>query len=112
MRIKPVTEVELAALLRQAGIPVLRTSPVTDAEDASIEITDLVHITIPTFGGSPGVVRECQDGSFLFDEEQHTIEGLINQVRHHLEVSDEVALQAIEAAQKGLDPVEDGPSPC
>ncbi len=95
LRIAAYSEIELAELLRQAGVAVTGTTPATDVEDATVEITGLVHVQIPSFGGAPGVVRDCQDGSFMFSDEFTTLGKLVESIRHNLEQADQETLQKV-----------------
>lgn len=107
----PLNERTLEGLLKAAGIPVLRVLPSSDLEDACIEISGLVHVTIPTFGGAPSVVRDCQDDSFLFYEETPTLEGLIAQIKVALSDADAQVLQRVADAEDAS-LAQGDPSPC
>ncbi len=114
MQIERLSERELAEQLRLAGIPVQATSEADDQVDAAVEITSLVHVSIPTFGGSPCVVREVPDGlntEFVFGPEQSTLEGLVEQIRFHLEQAGQEVIQAVASAEDDYI-LDNGPSPC
>lgn len=55
---------EVAAILKKNGFNVINVEEGDDVEDGMLEVTDTVHVTAPTFGGGPCVVRELPDGCF------------------------------------------------
>ncbi|HBP1342002.1 TPA: hypothetical protein L5T32_004346 [Pseudomonas aeruginosa] len=82
-----MNEIDLADMIRKEGIPVLRTTAATAESNAFIEITNLVHVSVPSTGKSPCVVRETESVTFIVGPEQPTFDGLIDQIRFHLQIS-------------------------
>ena len=104
-------ETDLADQLRKRGIPVIQASPATSEYDACIEITGLVHVSIPSFGGAPCVVRETAGPVFVFGPEQRTLDGLVEQIKFHIAAAGHEVLQAAADAEDDYI-LDNGPSPC
>jgi hypothetical protein len=91
-----LTAKQLAAQLQAAGIKVTSTAEADYETDAMVEITGAVHVTIPTFGGHPTVVRMTAEGSFMFYAESADHDALLAQIRVAIEEADHEALQQFE----------------
>lgn len=90
-----VAVVQLAQLLSEAGLSIHSTVDGDDGVDAMIEITERVHVTIPTFGGRPGVVREEASGDFIFYPEPADTAGLIAQIADALADAEQETAPAV-----------------
>lgn len=76
----------LAKKLVDAGINVRKITEGDDCEDGMIEVTDLVHVQVPTYGSTPGVVAETTDGLFRFFKPRKAsdVAGLVADIRKAL----------------------------
>ncbi|MDU4254487.1 hypothetical protein [Pseudomonas sp.] len=90
---KPDPE-KMAELIKQAGLPVLAVTEETMDEDAGIEITDLISVSVPTFGGYPCVLRHCPGNSFNFYDESADMAHLIATIQ--------TAMQEEKAEAQGI----------
>lgn len=53
---------EVARELQRLGFPTIRTEGATESTDGMVEITDLVHVQVPTFESGLCVVSMSADG--------------------------------------------------
>lgn len=76
----------LAKKLADAGINVRKIVEGDDCEDGLIEVTDLIHVQVPTYGSTPGVVAETPQGLFKFYKARKAsdVAGLVADIRKAL----------------------------
>lgn len=71
----------LAELLEAYGANVVKFTEGDDLVDGEVEISDTVHVQVPTHGGLPGVVEEREDSTFFFYPERNSIKALLDDIR-------------------------------
>lgn len=57
---------KVADFIKKLGFNVINVSQGDEEQDGMVEVTELVHIQVPTYGSGLNVVQECADGSFNF----------------------------------------------
>ena len=85
------TVAKLANSLAARGIRVESVQDGDDVQDGTINITGLVHVQVPTFGGPCGVVRETGDGCFVFYPVRRSVNAIIADIHEALGFVREVA---------------------
>lgn len=74
----------IAVELRALGVPVISSKEGNDEEDGEVNITDSVHVQVPTYGSGLMVVKvegEGDDISFLFYDERKDLAAVVHDIR-------------------------------
>lgn len=74
----------VAQHLKQQGINVTGTTPASQEEDGSVQISPRVHVQVQEFSNCINVVRETSDGKFLFMPDRIDYQRLIEDIQEAL----------------------------
>ncbi|MFA5311709.1 MAG: hypothetical protein WC375_00155 [Methanomassiliicoccales archaeon] len=74
----PITAKQIADILLRRNIVVLSHKEGNYEWDGKVEITPLIHVQVPTYGGGFHVVRETPDHKFNFSPELKTIDEVVS----------------------------------
>ena len=70
----------VASLLRASGFKVESVTEGDQCTDASVQLTDSVHVQVPDYA-APGVVETLADGKILFHPERRKLSDLLSDLR-------------------------------
>ena len=74
----------VAKKLKAQGVNVISFEEGNELEDGFVRVSDLVHVSVPTYGRGLNVVQLSNGGRLMFKPKRTSIESLVNDIRASL----------------------------